>query len=293
MDDGFFLSSTGSEFSIETTDPGKPLGILGFKFTANTIGQLLSGRYYKPSGESSGHFYALWKCSSATTCSSATLVEKGIYASETTSGWQNQAFSSPVTVAAGDVFLYGVTYNLYYAFIDPYYNTARTSSQGGLTAVPNSQSVNGVYDYTWTFATATPIPANSFQTDTYGRDVVFQSGTITPIITGPAVPQTARWKGTVTSLSPSTRPCFNVTWTARTYNTAIQSGSYSSLLVQPADSCVGNGITDPAGTIEASGIKATLLVGGTTGPTSPQGSCACPCNITLPSPTARPTAVSR
>jgi hypothetical protein len=102
--------------------------------------------------------------------STGTLLATATFTNETGSGWQEVDLSSPVPITAGTTYIASYHTNGEYSSDPNYFDTSHTS--GSLTA-PSSQSSggNGVYAY----GSAGLFPTNTFNSTSYGVDVVFRA----------------------------------------------------------------------------------------------------------------------
>src|SRR5689334_12006916 len=64
---------------------------LGMKFQLNRTGQITAIRYWKSSGETGTHVGRIWSAN-------GTLLASATFSGETSSGWQQQALSAPLSV---------------------------------------------------------------------------------------------------------------------------------------------------------------------------------------------------
>jgi len=147
---------------------------LGTSFQSGVAGQITSIRFWKDANETGTHTGKIWSSSGA-------LLATVTFAGETASGWQQQALSSPLSIAANTTYVVSVnTGNTYYVC-----TTSGLASQvvsGDLHSVVGN---NGVY------GTPGQFPTNSYSSSNYFRDVVFAPGTV-PVITATAgTPQNA------------------------------------------------------------------------------------------------------
>ena len=107
----------------------------GLKFTSDQNGYVQGVRFYKYAGDYGTHVGSLWS-------SSGQLLAQATFSNETTSGWQQVNFGSPVAIQANTTYV--VSYHgTFYGFDGGYFNQARSS--GPLHAVSNAVSANGVY----------------------------------------------------------------------------------------------------------------------------------------------------
>jgi methionine-rich copper-binding protein CopC len=142
---------------------------LGLKFQANVPGLVTGVRFYKGPQNTGIHVGNLW---SAT----GTLLASVIFNNETTSGWQQANFSSPVQIQANTTYVisYHTLVGLYSA--DNNYFATSGVTDGPLTALSNAVSGgNGVF----TDGSNSSFPTTSFEATNYWVDVVFSPGATT------------------------------------------------------------------------------------------------------------------
>jgi hypothetical protein len=156
------LFSATSVPSVLTANDPNPVE-LGLKFQASTDGEITGLKFYKGPQNTGTHVADLW---SAT----GTLLATATFTNETGSGWQEVDLSSPVPITAGTTYIASYHTNGEYSSDPNYFDTSHTS--GSLTA-PSSQSSggNGVYAY----GSAGLFPTNTFNSTSYGVDVVFRA----------------------------------------------------------------------------------------------------------------------
>ncbi len=164
-----FLTSTYQEtlqsiFTTQTPDnPNQSDGVgaagdyeLGTEFISAKAGKIDAIRYYKAPSETGSHTGKIWS-------STGTLLGSVVFANETASGWQQQALTTPINIAANTTYVVSVNANSYFAVSGN--AIATTITNGDLSAVADGS--NGVYN---------PTP-NSFPTSSnnsnYFRDIVF------------------------------------------------------------------------------------------------------------------------
>ncbi len=147
---------------------------VGTVFTTDTSGYITGMRFYKAAANTGTHVGSLWSAS-------GTLLAQATFTSETASGWQQVAFSTPVAVTAGNTYVV--------SYYDPNGHYSATAS--GLTApadspplyavaTANAPNGNGVYSY----ASTTTFPVNTYQATNYWVDPVY-SQTIPSVPTAP------------------------------------------------------------------------------------------------------------
>jgi hypothetical protein len=144
--------------SVSDTSPVN----LGVKFTSDANGWITGIRFYKGAGNTGTHVGTLWN-------SSGNLLGQVTFSNESTAGWQQASFSTPIQVTAGTTYVasyfapnggYAVNSGMLASAADnaPLHALASGASGG-----------NGVYLY----GTAPAFPTNSYNSTNYWVDVVF------------------------------------------------------------------------------------------------------------------------
>ena len=132
---------------------------LGTLLQSNTAGQITAIRFWKDANETGTHTGHIWS-------STGTLLASVTFANETASGWQQQALTTSLAIAANTTYVVSVnTGNTYYVTTNS--GMASQVTNGNLSSVVGN---NGVYGSTGTF------PTNSWQNSNYFRDIVFVPG---------------------------------------------------------------------------------------------------------------------
>jgi hypothetical protein len=156
------LFSPTSTPAITTVNDPNPVE-LGFKFQANTNGEITGLRFYKGPENTGTHVADLWSSSGA-------LLATATFTNETASGWQQVSFSNPVAITAGTTYVASYHSNGDYSADPNLFAAAQTN--GPLTAPSSSSSGgNGVYAY----GSSGLFPTNSFNSTSYGVDVFFKA----------------------------------------------------------------------------------------------------------------------
>jgi hypothetical protein len=174
------VSATQSNFSIwsDATVPGlvdagpdSPVE-LGVKFSSDTDGYIKGIRFYKASTNTGTHVGNLWT-------GAGTLLATATFTGETSSGWQQVYFSTPVAVTAGTVYVASYhTDNGHYS-ADLNYFTGKGADNIPLHALASGMSgINGVYAY----GSTSNFPNLGWNDTNYWVDVVM-SGTPPPAVT--------------------------------------------------------------------------------------------------------------
>lgn len=234
---------------------GLPLEV-GMKFRSSQSGYIKGIRYYKTSGTTGVHTAHLWN-------SSGSKLAEATFANETTSGWQQVLFGSPIAITANTTYV--ASYHSAsgdYAATNNYFTQAITN--GPLRALANGEDgANGVYTYTTSFS----FPNNPGNSANYWVDVIFNTVN-DPDVTPPSV-------SFVSPLGGEANVNYNRSISA-TFNEAIDPASISSSTFQlkdPSNNTVngsymvaGNEITlDPVGTLSHSTIYTATIKGGAQG----------------------------
>src|SRR5215469_10640595 len=158
--------STATPAIVDTSET-RPVE-LGVKFTANSSGYITGIRFYKGVNNTGTHIGNLWS-------STGTLLARAIFTTETSSGWQQVNFSTPVAITANTVYVasyYSPTGDF---SVDVNYFATTGVNNPPLQALVNGGSGggNGVY----AFGSTSQFPAGTYQSSNYWVDVVFNSTT--------------------------------------------------------------------------------------------------------------------
>ncbi|HEV3093145.1 MAG TPA: N,N-dimethylformamidase beta subunit family domain-containing protein, partial [Solirubrobacteraceae bacterium] len=207
---------------------------VGVKFSSEVAGSITGIRFYKASTNTGTHTGSLWSAS-------GTLLASATFSGESTSGWQQVSFSSPVAITPNTTYVAG-----YLAPKGHYSDNPSAFASAGavnppLSALANTASVNGVYAYS---ATST-FPTSTFKATNYWVDVDF-----IPV----AVP------GQVTNVSATAGSgAATVSWSAPT-----EGGPVSTYTVTPYIGTTAQTPTILNGTPPATGVTVKGLTSGTT-----------------------------
>ena len=207
-----------------TSDGGDTAAVnLGVKFTANAHAGYISGiRFYKASTNTGTHTGYLWT-------STGTVLATGTFTNESTQGWEELDFSSPVQISAGTTYVAGYSApNGHYAIQSS--GLASAVSNGPVTALASG----GVYAY----GAPGTFPNSTYKSSNYWVDVVYEPTNSAPVVSA-AYPS-----GGATSVPVSSS-------LKVTFSTAIQSGS-ATLALTDAN---GNAVT---GSTTLNGAGTTL-----------------------------------
>jgi gluconolactonase len=135
---------------------------LGLKFRSDVNGTVTGVRFYKGSGDTTTHTGSLWSSNGA-------LLATGTFTGETSSGWQQLNFSTPVAIAANTTYIASYhTGGPFYQTLDYFQNTS--FDRPPLHALKDSVAGgNGVYGY----GPIGTFPISSYRSSNYWVDVVF------------------------------------------------------------------------------------------------------------------------
>ncbi len=218
---------------------------LGVKFSADVTGTISGVRFYKSATNTGIHVGSLWTANGQ-------LLAQAQFAGESASGWQQVNFSNPVNVTAGTHYVVSYHANVGHYAGDGYYFFNTGFDNPPLHALKNGvDGGNGVYIYSANSA----FPTQTFKATNYWVDAVFNkagSGDTTP----PSV--TAR-----TPAINAIGVALTTTVTA-TFSEAVQSGTISFVLKNPANATVPAALTYNATTFTATLTPSATLAPSTT-----------------------------
>jgi hypothetical protein len=143
--------------AAESIDPNAQT--TGVRFQASSSGFITGVRFYKYADNTGSHIGTLWS-------STGTLLASGTFTGETSTGWQELNFSSPVAVTAGTTYVASYFSSTGY----PAYTAqglASAVTNGPLTALAGG----GVYAY----GSSNTFPTNTYNNNNYWVDVVYAS----------------------------------------------------------------------------------------------------------------------
>src|SRR4029079_17488516 len=154
--------------TIGVADAGDGSAVeLGVKFRADVDGYVTGVRYYKSAANSGVHVGNLWT-------SGGVRLATATFTNESSTGWQQVIFSTPVAVTANTMYLASYhTDTGHYAATGGYF--LQTLDSPPLHAIPNATRGNGVYQYG-----AGGFPSSSFNATNYWVDVTFTTAAPQP-----------------------------------------------------------------------------------------------------------------
>jgi hypothetical protein len=218
---------TDSTVPSVVTENDKSSVELGVRFSSDVAGTVTGIRFYKGPQNTGTHTGTLWSAS-------GTKLATATFTNESTTGWQQVSFSSPVAITAGTTYVASYHTTAGYYSITP--NQFATGVDNSPLHAPASVSgaANGLYLYG-----SGGFPTSSYQATNYFVDVVFS----------PAADNTPP---TVTSKSPAsgaTGVALTATVSA-TMSERLQSGSANLTLTGPSGAVAGTvAYSDPTTTV--------------------------------------------
>jgi hypothetical protein len=134
---------------------------VGVKFRTDRPGQITAVRFYKGSTNTGTHVAHLWT-------NTGTLLATATFSGETSSGWQQVTFATPVAVTANTSYVASYHTDTGHYAADQNAFAAQGVVRGPLTALQSGvDGGNGVYSYTNSF------PNGTYNATNYWVDVVF------------------------------------------------------------------------------------------------------------------------
>ncbi len=162
----------------EDSDPNA--GELGVKFRSDASGYITGIRFYKTSGNVGTHVGHLWTAS-------GTQLAEATFTGESASGWQQATFDSPVAVTADTTYI--ASYfapSGHYASIGAYFSLVGVDTPPLHALASGVDGPNGVYKYGSNGGLFSGGEPDSFDSENYLVDVVFQES-VAPDTTSPTV----------------------------------------------------------------------------------------------------------
>jgi uncharacterized protein DUF4082/Big-like domain-containing protein len=240
------LPDSGPDSSVE----------LGVKFRTDVPGYITGIRFYKGAGNTGTHVGNLWN-------SSGTLLGTVTFTGETSSGWQQANFTTPIGVNANTTYVAS-----YLAPIGHYAD----DQAGFVTGVDNpplhglAEGVDG-NNGVFTYGSSSSFPSSGFNSSNYWVDVVFATS-VGPDTTPPTV-------GTVSPLNGATNVALGTAVTA-TFSEAIDPTTINTntfQLLDPSNNVLAGTVTfsngvatlQPAAALSFTTTYTAVLRGGSNG----------------------------
>jgi hypothetical protein len=144
---------------------------LGVKFRADTSGYITGIRFYKGSGNNGTHIGLLYS-------TNGTLLAEAAFTGETSSGWQQVAFSAPVAISANITYIAAYFSTSGYAIDSSYFTNTGVDNAPLHSLRSGVDGLNGVYAY----GASPQFPASSYEDANYWVDVVFTTAQTTLLL---------------------------------------------------------------------------------------------------------------
>ncbi len=216
---------------------------VGVKFRSTSAGSITGIRFYKGAGNTGTHTGSLWSAA-------GTRLATATFAGESSSGWQQVNFASPVAITANTTYIAS-----YYApggryASDGGYFSSTAKDSPPLHALANgTDGANGVYLY----GAGGGFPTQSYGATNYWVDLVL---TVTADTTPPTVTSTSPASG-ATGVATNVKP-------EATFSEPVQSATISFTLKNAADVAVGGTTAYDATTRVATFTPSAALATSTT-----------------------------
>jgi hypothetical protein len=138
---------------------------LGVKFTASVSGYISGIRFYKGNSNTGTHTGTLWT-------SSGTRLATATFTGESSSGWQQVNFSTPVAIAASTTYVASYHTSVgYYSANSEYFSTSSVNQPPLQALASGTSGGDGVYVY----GTGGVFPTSTYDATNYWVDVVFNT----------------------------------------------------------------------------------------------------------------------
>jgi hypothetical protein len=150
---------------------------VGVRFRADVAGHIDGIRFYKGTGNNGTHVGNLWT-------TGGTLLARAYFTNETSSGWQEVRFATPVSVAANTTYVAS-----YFAPQGSYASDRSVFETAGIDSPPlhalrdGADGANGVYRY----GSSSVFPTDTYGSSNYWIDVIFRDGATSADTTPPLV----------------------------------------------------------------------------------------------------------
>jgi hypothetical protein len=194
------LFTTQTPASVNQSDGSSVNYELGTLFQSNTAGQITAIRFWKDTKETGTHVGSIWS-------STGTVLTSVTFTNETASGWQQQALTTPLSIAANTTYVVSVNTG----------NTFYVATTSGLTSQVVNGNLSSVVGNNGVYGSPGKFPTNSYKASNYFRDIVFASGA-TYTVSGSITPSANGTGSTVT---------LTLSGTTVATTTADSSGNYS------------------------------------------------------------------
>src|SRR5262249_13136444 len=139
------------------------------RFVPDYDGFITGIRFYKASANNGAHIGHLWSSTGA-------LLATATFTGESSSGWQQVNFSSPIPVSANTVYIASYFTSSGHYSVDVGYFGSSVDNPPLHALTDGSSGANGVYSY----GNGATFPTSSFGASNYWADVVYLPATSMP-----------------------------------------------------------------------------------------------------------------
>jgi hypothetical protein len=274
---------------------------LGVKFRSDVNGVITGVRFYKGATNTGTHVGNLWT-------STGTRLASATFANETASGWQQVTFATPVAVSANTTYIASYHTDTGNYALNGSYFAAAGADKPPLHALANGvDGPNAVFVYG-----ASAFPTQTFGSNNYWVDVVFNTSNASPADTTPPTVTSATPANNGTSVNATTM--VTATFSEAMNASTITTGTF--VLRDPANALVPAAVSyntttrvatlDPSQALSAATKYTATISGGSAGAkdaagnplassftwsfTTASSGTACPCTIW--NPAATPASIS-
>jgi hypothetical protein len=231
--------ATTAQPGVADSGPDSPVE-LGVKFRTDVNGYVAGIRFYKGASNIGTHVGNLWS-------SAGVRLATATFTGETTTGWQQVSFSSPVVVTANTTYV--ASYfapNGHYSDDMAYFAGTAVNSPPLHALADGTDGPNGVYAY----GSTSVFPGSGWNSSNYWVDVILVTNA-GPDTTPPSVSSVSPTNGATTA---SLKPTISATFTEAVDPNTINANTFQ--LFAP-----GTGNTLVPGTVAYSGGTASFLLG--------------------------------
>ncbi len=154
-----FWTATATPGAADSGDASS--GEFGVRFRADVDGTVTGIRFYKSAANTGSHVGNLWT-------NTGTLLASAVFAGESSTGWQQVTFSSPVAITAGTVYVASYFTPTGHYSHDPNFFSTTGVDRPPLHALANGISgANAIYSY----SSVSTFPTSTFSSSNYWVDV--------------------------------------------------------------------------------------------------------------------------
>jgi len=203
-----------------TVDAGDPNSVeVGTKFQSDVPGYVTGVRFYKSAANTGVHIGNLWS-------RTGTLLATVTFSGETSSGWQQAAFSNPVLINPNTTYI--VSYFApagHYSDSSGYFNGSTGDSPPLHALADGVDGGNGIYQY----SAASVFPSQTYNSGNYWIDVVFATTTVTVFPSSTVIETGTLAAGTAANLNANDSVYYQVNSTTAATRASAWYGSFPAV----------------------------------------------------------------